>query len=374
MSLRPRTSAHLNRIVDRSSNLRRHIARRTTGDGQLLEAPQRPLQRVGVQGAHRTPVAGTEGMEQTSSFGTADLPDHNSIGPHPKRRGHQVGQRHTTDTVEVGRLRFEPGHMRSARWKFGGLLDDDDPLGVAEHRQSAGNERGFAGPSGAEYEEVRPLMDQASDPVSVIGSPEPIEWVSKLREPPQRDTRSVHRDGWHGDVASGAVVEADIDHRATSIHTAAGRREQVLDQTVELGSTDAANYFETTTALDGDRTRAVDHHVVDRVVIEELCQLAQPAKPRQNLIRHRCLCAASQVWGPQRYRGRNVLTPMSRPREKALMHFVNDVSNLGSSPMKRPTNVQLGTAAAMSVTDHTALPGLEVPGTRSRPGTVTGEV
>ena len=68
-----------------------------------LHASGHLLRRVGVHGACAAVVAGVQRGEQLADLGAADLPDDQSIGPHPQRLPNEVAKLDAARALDVGR-------------------------------------------------------------------------------------------------------------------------------------------------------------------------------------------------------------------------------------------------------------------------------
>ena len=73
-------------------------------------------------------MPGVHGLDQGQHFVAADLADHDAVGTEAQRGAYQVGEVDRPRPVERRRSGFEPDGVRVMQGKFGGVLDDDQPL------------------------------------------------------------------------------------------------------------------------------------------------------------------------------------------------------------------------------------------------------
>jgi hypothetical protein len=114
-----------------------HRSGELTVQCRLIEAAERAqclqpggnLARVvGVHGARPAIVAGVQCRQKIDHFGTADLADHNAVGPHPQCLPDELAHRDLADTFDVGAPGDQLDQMRMPRRQLGSILHAHDPL------------------------------------------------------------------------------------------------------------------------------------------------------------------------------------------------------------------------------------------------------
>ena len=117
--------------VDRAGNLAadRGDRHRHTGHAQhLFEAADGVAWRVGVDGGHRTFMAGVHRLQHVERFLTSALAENHTVRAHAQRVLDQVALPDLAMPFHVGGTRLHPSDVRLLQLQFGGVLDRDQAL------------------------------------------------------------------------------------------------------------------------------------------------------------------------------------------------------------------------------------------------------
>ena len=90
-------------------------------------------------------VAGVHSLKHVDRFATADLADHDAIGPHAKGVANQVSLRNFAAAFNVRRTRFEPDDVRLLQLQFGRVFDSDDAFVLGNESGKRIEQRSFTG-------------------------------------------------------------------------------------------------------------------------------------------------------------------------------------------------------------------------------------
>ncbi len=108
-----------------------------------------PMRRAGVNRADAAGMAGAPGLEEIQRLGAAHLADRNAIGPQPKGRAHEIGQR---GGAILGAQRHE---VRRGALQLARVFDQHHAVaGLGDLREQRVDERGLAGRCAAGDEDV----------------------------------------------------------------------------------------------------------------------------------------------------------------------------------------------------------------------------
>ena len=119
-----------------------------------LDAVQALARRVGVDGAHRSVMAGVHGLQQVEHLRAAHLADDDALGPHAQAVLDQVAHRHLAFALEVRRTGFEPDHVRLLKLQLGRVLAGDDTLVAVDEVGQAVEQGCLAGAGAAGDDDV----------------------------------------------------------------------------------------------------------------------------------------------------------------------------------------------------------------------------
>jgi hypothetical protein len=120
------------------------FARQPGGHPERFEPGRHVRGGIGVHRPTPALVPRVEGGEQIDYLGSADLADHQPIGPHPQRLPDQVAHRHQACPLDVGRPGLEAHNVRMIGPELRGVLDDDEALARVDDRQQRRQQRGLA--------------------------------------------------------------------------------------------------------------------------------------------------------------------------------------------------------------------------------------
>ena len=73
-------------------------------------------------------MASVERLQHVERLPAAYLADDDAVGSHPKRAPHEIAHSCRTDTLGVGRSRFEAHHVLTGEPELSRILDRDDSL------------------------------------------------------------------------------------------------------------------------------------------------------------------------------------------------------------------------------------------------------
>ena len=251
--------------------------------GEGLDPRDRVAGRVRVHGRERPVVAGVERGQQVERLGAADLADHDPVRAHPQRVAEQVADRHLSPALDARRPALEPHHMGLLQAQLGRVLDRHHPLlGVDEARDRV-EQGGLAGAGAAADQDAAPLGDRPLEQVVLLAA-----------ERAQLDQLPAGRAAWRrsgGSRATGPSIESGgittltrepSASRASTIGlsssiAAAERREDALDRVAQLllAAEADAGRLDPAAALDVDGVGAVDHHLLDLGVGEQVLERAE---------------------------------------------------------------------------------------------------
>src|SRR5581483_3537543 len=112
---------------------------------------------------------------------------------------------------------------------------------------------------------------------TVLVESELLERDRARAEPPDRDARAVDRERRDDGVETGAVGEPCVDHRRGAVEPQPERRDDATDETYDRrGVESQRDGLEPALPLDERATRAVEHDLGDRRVMEQGLERSQP--------------------------------------------------------------------------------------------------
>ena len=236
-----------------------------------------------MDGRERAVVAGVERRQQIERLGPAHLADHDPVRaasagrcgagrgssplPSPRRRPGRLSRRTTcgcwrrssaassivttrSPGADEARERVEQGRLAGAR-----AAADDDAAALRTASASDSSCARRQRPHSTSSSRTGPADAEAAD----------------------RERRPVDRQGRDHDVDPRAVGEPRVDHRAELVDPPPERRQDSLDRVPQLllvGEGDVGR-LDPPAALDVDAPRAVDHHLLDRGVGEQVLERSE---------------------------------------------------------------------------------------------------
>ena len=234
-----------------------------------------------VESAPSWPVLSA--VSRSSASGAADLTDHDPVGPHSERVSKQVADRHLPAALDRCRAALEPDDVRLAQPELGRILDRDHPLVAVDPGRESVEQGRLPDPGTARDEDAAPRAHGVGEQVADLGRQGPgagqcLGVGAPGGEAPDRQCRPVDRQRRDHDIDPRAVGEPCVGHRIELVDSPADRGEDPLDRVAQstLGVEAHLAALDSSTALDVDRLVAVDHHLLDLGIREQLLQRAEP--------------------------------------------------------------------------------------------------
>ena len=148
--------------IDRSADLVVDRLERPAGNllqHQRTQAGHGIDRRVGVHGRHRAVVAGVHRLHELHGLGTANLAEHEPVGPHAQCCAQEVMQGDLAGALGLGRAGFQADDVRMRQPKLGDVFESDDPFRRGHQCGERVEQRGLARGSGPADQHVAPRRD-----------------------------------------------------------------------------------------------------------------------------------------------------------------------------------------------------------------------
>lgn len=231
--------------------------------------PRRNISRgVGVNGAAAALMAGVQRCEEVCQLSSADLADHQAIGPHSQGVPDQVGQGDRPDPLRVGWPSLQPNDVRMLRAQFAGVLDQNDPSVGVHQTEQGGQQGGLAGAGSARDQEGAPRRHQLSQNRARLrghgGGGDPVAEAQRARgRNPQREAGAAVADQREHRMHPGSVRQSGVGEGAAVIEPPTDRRGQPDGQPPHLAvvSKRRLDPFQPATPIDEHQARSVHHHI-----------------------------------------------------------------------------------------------------------------
>ncbi|MNK80804.1 hypothetical protein D3C87_1005340 [compost metagenome] len=227
-------------------------------------------------------MAGVHRREYIDHFHAADLAENDPVRTHPQGVANQVAGLHFTMAFGIRWTGFQAHHMRVAELQFGNVFNGHQAFVGVDQLAENVQQRGLAGAGAAADEDVAALahgfleefVDRLIDGLHghQVGAVEHV-----LAEFSNRQARAVEGNRRNDRVDPAAVRQARIDHRRRFIKPPTQRRQNALDDTLDVVRIDETQIalMQYAVALDEHPVRAVDQNLGHRRVAQQHFQRAE---------------------------------------------------------------------------------------------------
>ena len=176
----------------------------------VLQPGQRIARGVGMQGAHRSGVAGIHGLEHLVGLAAAHLADDDPVRAHSKRVDQQVPHAHLAGAFRAHGPRFEAHHVRLLELQLGRILDGHQTLAMRYLPRHRVHERGLSGAGAAADQDVEPRLHRDTEQLRHCRRHHPalshiVETRAPHDEAPDRDGGAIERERRNNYVDAGPV-------------------------------------------------------------------------------------------------------------------------------------------------------------------------
>ncbi len=234
---------------------------------------------VGVNGGHRTVVAGVHRLEHVQGFTGSHFADDDAIGPHTQTVLHQIALGDFAFAFDVLRARFQSNHVRLLQLKFGRVFDRHHALFGGDVARKTVQQSCLTGTGAAADEHIAPRLHGGGEEIHDRGRKGAVlDEIFQLQrlgtEAANAHRRAIQRQRRDDCVHAAAVGETGIDHRAGFVDSSADQRDDSIDDLPKVLIIAEAHIdaLEATFAFDVDSIVAVDQDVGDGRIFQESFQ------------------------------------------------------------------------------------------------------